>query len=131
MSTGRRPRRSSPDTILPTRRTRPLPTTLPCRTAVKPSTDEAIRRRIAGVTDRQEKRMIIAEEVRDASATRWRADVFSRKSAIATGSGVVHSARYEISNWGLDGRAVSAGDLDAPSELRFDASPGGMAPGGA
>src|SRR5712672_1372836 len=30
---------------------------------VKPSTDEAIRRRIAGVTDRQEKRMIIAEEV--------------------------------------------------------------------
>ncbi len=98
---------------------------------VKPSTDEAIRRRIAGVTDRQEKRMIIAEEVRDASAARWRADVFSRKSEIATGSGVVHSARYEISNWGLDGRAVSAGDLDAPSELRFDASPGGMAPGGA
>src|SRR6266852_1715276 len=95
---------------------------------VKPSADEEIRRRIAGVTNPQDKRTIIAEEVRDVAAARWQGDVFSRKSAIATGSGVVHSARYEISAWGLDGRAVSASDLDATSELRFDAAPGGMAP---
>ena len=99
--------------------------------SVKASADEAIRRRIAGMTDPQEKRNVIAEEVRDAAAARWRTDVFSRKSAIATGSGTVHSARYEIADWGLDGRAVSAADLDAPSELRFDEAPVGVAPNAA
>ena len=95
---------------------------------VKAGADVEIRRRIAGTTDAQEKRMIIAEEVREAAAARWRADVFSRKSAIATGSGPVHSADYELAVWGLDDRAVSAADLNAPSELRFDETPVGVAP---
>jgi peptidoglycan hydrolase-like protein with peptidoglycan-binding domain len=96
---------------------------------VKASADEEIRRRIAGVTDPQHKRTIIAEEVRDAAAARWRADVFSRKSAIATGSGLVHSAHYELVDWGLDSRTVSTADLDAPSELRFDETPVSIASG--
>jgi hypothetical protein len=46
-------------------------------------------------------RAIIANAVADVSSARFRADVRSRKMAIATGAGEVHGWRYTLRNWGL------------------------------
>jgi hypothetical protein len=54
---------------------------------VKSRADTEIRSRLAGASGAEARRLIIAEEVRDVSASRWRADVFARKSCIASGEG--------------------------------------------
>lgn len=46
-------------------------------------------------------RQIIANAVADAGIPAFREDVRSRKIAIATGTGSVHGASYDLSNWGL------------------------------
>ncbi len=48
-----------------------------------------------------ELRAIIANAVADASATKWREDVRTRKTTIATGVGEVHRWKYVLRNWGL------------------------------
>jgi peptidoglycan hydrolase-like protein with peptidoglycan-binding domain len=58
----------------------------------------------------KQKRSIIAQVVADTIGSRYKQDVLSRKMTIATGTGVVHSANYKLSDWGLlDGQVPPAG----------------------
>ena len=95
---------------------------------VKDVADAAIRSRLSGGESAEERRLVIAEEVRDASNPRWHEDVFSRKSCIATGEGRVHGARFDLLDWGLGTQAISDADLDAPSQLAASAGPPVAAP---
>jgi hypothetical protein len=57
-----------------------------------------------------QKRSIIAQVVADTIGSTYRGDVLSRKMTIATGAGLVHSANYSLSDWGLlDGQVPPAG----------------------
>jgi hypothetical protein len=49
----------------------------------------------------QAKRKIVATVVADTASAKFRQDVLSRKTAIATGVGVVHGSKYDLSGWGL------------------------------
>jgi hypothetical protein len=58
----------------------------------------------------KQKRSIIAQVVADTIGNTYKQDVLSRKMAIATGTGVVHSANYMLSDWGLlDGQVPTTG----------------------
>jgi hypothetical protein len=46
-------------------------------------------------------RRLIAKAVADTCLDRFRADVLSRKTTIATGQGTVHGAQFVLENWGL------------------------------
>jgi hypothetical protein len=46
-------------------------------------------------------RTAMAQAVAKCARAEYRDDVLARKLAIATGSGRVHGAQYELSNWGL------------------------------
>jgi len=48
----------------------------------------------------KQKRLIIAQVVADTIGT-YKQDVLSRKMTIANGTGLVHSANYKLSDWGL------------------------------
>lgn len=58
------------------------------------------------VSTEQERRVIIAHAVADAS-TSFKEDVRARKLAIATGTGKVHGETFVLSNWGLDETVLS------------------------
>jgi hypothetical protein len=45
--------------------------------------------------------VLIAKSVAGAANPKWAADVLQRKTAIATGSGVVHGRNLVLDNWGL------------------------------
>lgn len=47
------------------------------------------------------KRSILAHLVADSSRPKYRADVLSRKSCIATGEGIVHGERFDLDVWAL------------------------------
>jgi hypothetical protein len=61
------------------------------------------RERIArhGAFGSRERRETLAETISDTSLARWREDVLSRKMTLATGSGIVHGARFTTEDWGL------------------------------
>ena len=60
-------------------------------------------------TTSAQKRAIIAQVVAD-TIGKYKQDVWSRKMAIATGAGTVHSANYKMSDWGLlDGQVPTVG----------------------
>jgi peptidoglycan hydrolase-like protein with peptidoglycan-binding domain len=46
-------------------------------------------------------RILIAHEVANTAASQFKADVLTRKSTFATGTGVVHGDTYVLANWGL------------------------------
>jgi len=57
----------------------------------------------------QGKRKIVATVVADTASARYRQDVLDRKTVIATGKGIVHGAKYDLSGWGLlDGEKAPA-----------------------
>lgn len=47
------------------------------------------------------KRAIVAQVVTDSITSQYKEDVRLRKTAIATGAGTVHSAKYDLSVWGF------------------------------
>ena len=49
----------------------------------------------------RQKRSIIAQVVADTIGNTYRQDVLLRKRTIATGAGIVHSANYALTDWGL------------------------------
>lgn len=49
-----------------------------------------------------DRRRLLAELVAASASARWRNDVAIRKQAIATGLGVVHGMRLDLSAWGMD-----------------------------
>lgn len=57
-------------------------------------------------------RLAIANAVAKCARPEYRDDVRARKLAIATGSGRVHGAQYELANWGLD---------ELPAEIKLQA----------
>lgn len=71
--------------------------------SVRPSAREQIRRELAENPTRreQDRRVVVALAVADASDPQWRRDVLDRKLTAATGAGRVHGATYVLRNWGL------------------------------
>lgn len=70
---------------------------------VKPAAARRVDESLAGrpAVSEQERRVILAHAVADASAARWREDVRARKLTIATGAGAVHGRAYQLRSWGL------------------------------
>jgi peptidoglycan hydrolase-like protein with peptidoglycan-binding domain len=60
------------------------------------------------IKDERELRIVMAHAVADSANPVFRADVLSRKLALATGVGVVHGAMYVLRNWGLAELPVAA-----------------------
>ncbi|NET30818.1 MAG: peptidoglycan-binding protein [Cyanothece sp. SIO1E1] len=62
-----------------------------------------IKRKLSSIdpTDEEDVRVIISNVVAENSNPRWIEDVRKRKLTIATGEGVVHGSRYQISTWGI------------------------------
>lgn len=56
--------------------------------------------------------MLLATAIADGSNPKYRDDVFSRRSAIASGKGRVHGADYQIEDWMVDYQPVQASDLN-------------------
>jgi peptidoglycan hydrolase-like protein with peptidoglycan-binding domain len=51
-------------------------------------------------------RLVVTEVIAENSNPAYAADVRSRKRTIATGTGIVHGARYDVGEWGLAEMAV-------------------------
>jgi hypothetical protein len=71
---------------------------------IKASAREAIAKELEeqAITAEQQRRVVIANAVADASKVKFQEDVRSRKLTVATGTGKVHGDTYVLSNWGLD-----------------------------
>lgn len=71
--------------------------------SINPGARAAIQAQLAGMPNHSEleRRDVIANAVADNAKAEFRADVRSRKLAIAHGSGVVHGRAYRLENWGL------------------------------
>lgn len=76
--------------------------------------------------DAHARRRLYAREVADGSLQRWVNDVWTRKSTIADGKGVVHGAAFNLRHWGLEDAAgadvvaaVAPATVAASEEERF------------
>ena len=67
--------------------------------------------------------IVIARAIADTSNTRYRADVLNRKMIIATGNGVLHRTKYDLSAVRDNARAVEALNEAADKFGHDDASP--------
>ncbi len=65
--------------------------------------ENSIRRRIAQFppANRLEKRLLVADVIAENSNRKYIEDVRSRKRTIASGEGIVHGAKYKLTNWAL------------------------------
>jgi peptidoglycan hydrolase-like protein with peptidoglycan-binding domain len=61
----------------------------------------AIERERGTITGEQELRVLIAKAVSDSALPKFRGDVLQRKTAIATGKGMVHGGQFNLESWGL------------------------------
>jgi hypothetical protein len=71
---------------------------------VKSATETAYRSALNGPGAPKtptDQRALLARLVADSASKKYRGDVFARKSAIATGQGVVHQALFVMDNWAL------------------------------
>ena len=80
------------------------------------------RRREIPPTRERELRLIVGHAVAAHARPEFRADVLSRKRALALGAGTVHGSFYEVTNWGLD-ESEAAEAVILPETLRWLAAP--------
>ena len=59
----------------------------------------------------ERRRLLWATAIAEGSSVRFRDDVFSRRSTLATGAGTVHSARFDLECWGINDRPVDLARL--------------------